>query len=409
MSDEERPSEIDGDRPAVEGAPRGGSDGPRDEFERGLASLWARVLDVESVGVHDHFLDLGGDSMSGVDLIQQMHASFGLAIPQVELIRGGTVAHCAALIRAGSRPDRGELVVPMNAKGSGPPLFLVHDITGEVLSYANLVRHLGTGRQVYCIQSRGFDGAEPTPIEPYRTIEEQAATYVDALRAARHDGPYLLAGYSHGGPVAYEMARQLSEAGSEVLLVVIIDAANYNPTPPLRWDARTLAGALRNVPYWIRDELLQMPWVEFRRRLQLRREQVARRGGEWLARLVGQTRAGRGPDGSRSPGSGEVKARIEAFIGASYDARRRYVPGPYPCRTVLIRGQAQPLSLPHRHDLGWGGLPGGELEMRVVPGGHNLLLPPFVARVARELSDCLRTIDPTRASGIGSGDPSSTH
>ena len=98
------------------------------------------------------------------------------------------------------------------------------------------------------------------------------------------------------------MARQLREAGSGALLVVIIDAANYNPTPPLRWDARTLAGALRNVPYWVRDELLQMPRDEFRRRLQLRRDRLARRGGAWLARLAGTT-AGSGPDGSAA-GSG---------------------------------------------------------------------------------------------------------
>src|SRR3954468_6812596 len=121
MSDHERTTESNGDRVVAEGAPRVGSEGPRDGLERELTSLWARVLDVESVGVHDHFLDLGGDSMSGVDLIQQMRAAFGLAIPPAELIRGGTVAHCAILIRAGSRPDRGELVVPMIVKGSGPP------------------------------------------------------------------------------------------------------------------------------------------------------------------------------------------------------------------------------------------------------------------------------------------------
>src|SRR5881275_1478216 len=167
MSDQERVSESNVGRAA--------DDGPRDGLERELASLWSRVLDVESVGVHDHFLDLGGDSMSGVDLIREMLASLGLAIPPAELIRGGTVAHCAALIRAGSRPGRGDLVVAMNPKGSGPPLFLVHDITGEVLSYTNLVRHLGTGRQVYCIQGRGYDGAEAARIEPFRTIEEQAS------------------------------------------------------------------------------------------------------------------------------------------------------------------------------------------------------------------------------------------
>ena len=40
----------------------------------------------------------------------------------------------------------------------------------------------------------------------------------------------------------------------------------------------------------------------------------------------------------------------------------------------MIRGRTQPLTLPSRHDLGWGGPLGGRLEVRVVPGGHNLPL-----------------------------------
>jgi thioesterase domain-containing protein len=191
-------------------------------------------------------------------------------------------------------------IVPLNLNGSGPPLFLVHDITGEVLSYSYLVRHLGPGREVYGIQARGFDG-----IEAFRTIEEQAASYVDAVRAARPDGPYVVGGYSHGGTVAYEMARQLREAGSEVLLVVIIDAPNYNPTPPLRWDARTVAAGLRNVPLWIRDELLPMPRNEFRRRFQVRRSHFARWLGDRLERRGRAATAGGAPD-RRAPSAASL-------------------------------------------------------------------------------------------------------
>jgi acetoacetyl-CoA synthetase len=368
-----------------------GPEGSGDGLERRLAALWARALEVDAVGVGDRFLDLGGDSISAIDLLKLMRDDFGLELAPAELLRAGTVERCAALIRAGSRPDRGGLIVPLIGEGSGAPLFLVHDVTGEVLSYSHLVRHLGPGREVYGIQSRGFEG-----IEPFRAIEEQAAFYVDALRAARPDGPYVLGGYSHGGPTAYEMARQLRAAGAEVPLVVNIDAANYNPTPPLRWDARTLAGGVRNIPLWIRDELLQMPRGEFRRRLQVRRSRLARWLGERPGRLERAATAG-GEPGRREPSAAkEGQAAYLTFFYASYDARRRYIPGPYPGRMVLIRGRTQPLTLPHRHDLGWGDLPVGGLEVRVVPGGHNLLLPPFVERVADELRDCLRAIDDLR-------------
>jgi pimeloyl-ACP methyl ester carboxylesterase len=387
MDHVETAANIDGEGALIPSAARGEADGSLDDLERELAALWARVLGVDAVGVRDTFLDLGGDSLTVFDLLQLLRSDFGLVLPQAELLRCGTVEHCAALIRTGSRPDRGSPLVPLNVKGSGPPLYLVHDMTGEVLSYSYLVRHLGTGRPIYGFQARGFEG-----IPPFQTIEEEAAFFADALRAARPRGPCVLGGYSQGGPLAYEMARQLleSESGPEVEAVVIIDAANYNPTPRIRWDARTLARGLRNVPLWIKDELFHMSAPEFRRRVRLRRSRFVR----WLCERPGRLRmvpgVGREPDLREPLGVQQMPPGYAAFLEAGYRARAKYIPGPYPGRVVLIRGRTQPLTLPSRHDLGWGGPLGGRLEVRVVPGGHNLLLPPFAARVAEELRDCLR-------------------
>src|SRR5688572_10921850 len=53
-----------------------------------------------------------------------------------------------------------------------------------------------------------------------------AAQYVKDLRAFQPHGPYYLGGYCFGGNVAYEMARQLMEAGEKVALLVLL---NSNP------------------------------------------------------------------------------------------------------------------------------------------------------------------------------------
>ena len=57
-----------------------------------------------------------------------------------------------------------------------------------------------------------------------------AAHYLGALREVQPEGPYRLAGWSMGGVVAYEMARQLAEGGERVELLALIDAAS-----PDRW------------------------------------------------------------------------------------------------------------------------------------------------------------------------------
>ena len=67
---------------------------------------------------------------------------------------------------------------------------------------------------------------------PHRSIEEMARAYIDEIRALRPRGPYLLAGYSGGGVVAFEMAQQLKALGEEVPLLVFFDT--YHPQMPLR-------------------------------------------------------------------------------------------------------------------------------------------------------------------------------
>jgi thioesterase domain-containing protein len=56
------------------------------------------------------------------------------------------------------------------------------------------------------------------------TIEEMARDRLHAVRAALPNGPYLIGGHCNGALVAFEMARQLAEAGEQVPVVVLIEA-----------------------------------------------------------------------------------------------------------------------------------------------------------------------------------------
>jgi thioesterase domain-containing protein len=57
-----------------------------------------------------------------------------------------------------------------------------------------------------------------------RTVEELAAEHLTSLRKVRPHGPYLLAGWSFGGLIAWEMRRRLIEAGEEVPLLSMVDS-----------------------------------------------------------------------------------------------------------------------------------------------------------------------------------------
>ncbi|HKI01152.1 MAG TPA: non-ribosomal peptide synthetase, partial [Thermoanaerobaculia bacterium] len=195
---------------------------PRDEVEAALAELYTELLGVERVSVRDGFFDLGGHSMVAVRLLGRVRSALGVELPLASLLAGGSVEALAAAVRAargGDLADTGDLVEIQPAAGSDRrPLFLVHAVGGSVLSYAGLARALGAGQPVWGLQA---PSAEELPAV---TLEALAARYVAGVRRVQPAGPYQLGGWSMGGTVAYEMARQLTAAGEAVALVAMIDS-----------------------------------------------------------------------------------------------------------------------------------------------------------------------------------------
>lgn len=99
-------------------------------------------------------------------------------------------------------------------ENSGPqPLFMVHGIGGHVMELRALLRALDFPGPIYAVQARGVGG----DVQPLRSVQEMARTYLEAIRALQPRGPYLIGGYSLGGVVALEMARVLLAEGEQVL------------------------------------------------------------------------------------------------------------------------------------------------------------------------------------------------
>jgi acyl-CoA synthetase (AMP-forming)/AMP-acid ligase II len=85
---------------------------PRDDDERLVADVFATVLASPAIGVHDHFFDLGGDSLSGAQVLARIASRAGIALNPATMFEAPTVELLARAVGTERR----------RAAAAGPPL-----------------------------------------------------------------------------------------------------------------------------------------------------------------------------------------------------------------------------------------------------------------------------------------------
>jgi pimeloyl-ACP methyl ester carboxylesterase len=199
---------------------------PRDPVEIWLARQWQHVLGF-AVGIRENFFAVGGNSLDAARVIDAVLTEFGVQLPLNVLTGHPTVEGLATLLRGHAGPLSGPLVAIQDGDGTRPPLFLVHPDDGQVSSYCLLAHALGEEFAVSGLQAAGlYSGAEPA-----RTVPAMAAAYLDAVRAVRPAGPYLLGGCAIGAAIAWEMAARLDD----VQLVAVIGTGLLEPPGTGSW------------------------------------------------------------------------------------------------------------------------------------------------------------------------------
>jgi acyl transferase domain-containing protein/thioesterase domain-containing protein/acyl carrier protein len=193
---------------------------PRDAAERLAVRIFEEVLGLTRISVAaDFFVELGGQDHQADEVVRHLTAELGCELNRSELFVTPTAEHVAEIIRGAEEEAARQTVRPLQQHGTRLPFFSAHPAGGTTGVYQQLASLLGTDQPFY-----GLERFEDAP-----SVEERCARYVEHLRQAQPEGPFRLGGWSFGGVLAYETARQLVAAGREVEMVVLFDAGVPRP------------------------------------------------------------------------------------------------------------------------------------------------------------------------------------
>ncbi|MCA1565783.1 MAG: amino acid adenylation domain-containing protein [Acidobacteria bacterium] len=192
---------------------------PRDLLEFQLVRIWENIFNTSPISITDNFFDLGGHSLLAVRLVAQVRDRLKQTIPLSSLVQGASVESLASLLRQQTDLTPESPAVAIQPAGFKTPFFCIHPIGGNILCYMELARSMGSERPFYGIQASGSGGNG----ELETRIENMASHYIEAVRTIQPEGPYLLGGWSFGGVVAFEMARQLKQRDGQVAHVTMLD------------------------------------------------------------------------------------------------------------------------------------------------------------------------------------------
>ncbi|MDQ0457760.1 amino acid adenylation domain-containing protein [Rhizobium paknamense] len=198
---------------------------PRNETEKMIAAIWCDILGLQEVGVHDSFFNLGGDSLAAARMIAAIRSKMKGELAIAAVFEAPTIATLASMVATpASRTNFLDTVLPIRDKGNSAPLFCIHPVLGMGWGFYSLLGHVSEDTPIYALQSEGLRDLSSLP----QSVEEMAERYVERIRSIQPHGPYHLLGWSFGGLVAHEMARQLKEQGEAVSFLGLLDSYPYH-------------------------------------------------------------------------------------------------------------------------------------------------------------------------------------
>jgi amino acid adenylation domain-containing protein len=347
---------------------------PHTENEKMVVGIWEEMMSLEKISIFDNFFQLGGRSLVAVKIMAKIEQKTGKRLPLATLFEHSTVEKLAARLLVDDSAITWQSLVPIKPKGSKMPLYIVHGAGLNVLLFNALAMNLDDDQPVYGLQAKGLNGID----EPLDVMEDIAANYIAEIIAHDPVGPYAIAGYSLGGMIAYEMAKQMLAMGKDVKMLAMFDTYADQTQ---KFDT-PVKKAIKNT--WTLIKQIAYAGVLFvedpKRTIEYKSREIGRRIKKINKKIF--------PD--------EVKKKNvfseynDEIDEKSATAQRNYLLTPIDMKLELFRAKKKTFYMDDFKYLGW--IPYAKKGVNVyeIPGEHNTIFaPPNDKQFAKVLQECL--------------------
>jgi amino acid adenylation domain-containing protein len=344
---------------------------PRTDTEKLIAGIWSEVLKVQDVGINDDFFELGGHSLIAVQAMTRLEKSTGKRLPLASLLEAPTVEKLSLLVQKDEKAIVWDSLVPIKTSGTKLPIYIVHGIGMNVLLFNNVAKNMDADQPVYALQAKGLKSAD----ESFDRMEDIAAHYISEILAQDPHDEFALAGYSFGGIIAFEMAKQLKALGKDIRMLAMFDTnadnSDYFDEPAVKFRRKII----RQFPkmLFVLRSFFQRPAQTFRYQREFFISKVKTLSERFSKKA------------SRKEKSNED------ILADRYDyAYQNYKMTPYEGAIDLFKVQTRLYYIDDMKYMGWKPFASKGIYPHVTPGDHKTFLyPPYDRDFARILQKVL--------------------
>jgi amino acid adenylation domain-containing protein len=185
---------------------------PRNELEETLVSIWEDILRIKGIGINSNLFELGANSINIISFISKLSVKLKYRIPFKNIFENQTIKSLSSFIENTNdilKDSITDYVQLTKSDENNKVIFCFPPVASLAIGYMKFAEYL----EGYSVHSFNFIKSE-----------NRFKEYVKLMREIQPKGPYILIGYSSGGNLAFDVAKELNKQGCEVSDVILIDS-----------------------------------------------------------------------------------------------------------------------------------------------------------------------------------------